>query len=68
MARCEIGVDYPLPIVDHSKALRDAKERLFAIRKSATGRREARRVYLAHGSRKGNRHRAVEDRNGAAGV
>jgi len=68
MARCEIGVDYPAPIVDHSAALRDAKERLFAIRKSVAGRREARRVYIAHGSRKGNRHRAVEDRNGAAGV
>ncbi len=68
MAGCEIGTDYPSPIVDHSTALRDAKDRLFAIRKSAAGRREARRVYVAHGSRKGNRHRAAEDRNGAAGV
>lgn len=68
MAKCEIGVDYPGPIVDHATALRQAKDRLFEVRRSARGRREARRVYLAHGSRKRGRGAAPEDRNGAVGT
>jgi deoxyribodipyrimidine photo-lyase len=54
-----LGRDYPLPIVDHTTALREAKVRLYAIRESASARNEAQRVYDRHGSRKDptrNRH------------
>ncbi len=46
-----LGRDYPLPIVDHDTAYRDAKARLFVVRESAAAREEARAVYVRHGSR-----------------
>ncbi|MGB1926144.1 MAG: FAD-binding domain-containing protein [Rubripirellula sp.] len=50
---CWIGRDYPEPIVDHLTAYRAAKERIYAVRKQASTREEARRVVKKHGSRKG---------------
>lgn len=50
--RCRLGLDYPLPIVDHTTAVRYAKERIFAVRNSEAASGMARQVYLKHGSRK----------------
>jgi deoxyribodipyrimidine photo-lyase len=47
-----IGVDYPLPIVDHTEAVAQAKSRIYAIRRRGDARSEAAQVYLKHGSRK----------------
>lgn len=49
---CEIGKHYPAPIVDHRVATRLAKDRLWAVRKQAEAKAEARRVYQKHGSRR----------------
>ncbi len=48
-----VGKQYPLPVVDHDKAARLARERIGRVRGSAAGRREAARVYEMHGSRRG---------------
>jgi deoxyribodipyrimidine photo-lyase len=50
-----VGTGYPNPIVDHAAAYRAAQERIFSVRRSPTARAEARRVYLAHGSRRSPR-------------
>ncbi len=50
-AGCMLGVDYPLRIVDHEVAAREARERLTETRKTAGYRSEATRVYVRHGSR-----------------
>ncbi len=47
-----IGVDYPLPIVDHGSAVADAKSRIYAVRRRLDARSEAAEVYKRHGSRK----------------
>ena len=47
-----IGIDYPLPIVDHKVATAQAKDRIYAIRRRADVKTEAASVYLKHGSRK----------------
>ena len=52
MAGCEIGRDYPAPIVEHAIAYREAKARVFAARGTKEARREAGRVYAKHGSRR----------------
>ena len=51
-AGCRIGVDYPAPIVDHVRAVREAKRRVGEVRRRAEARAEASRVYQRHGSRK----------------
>ncbi|MEM8564119.1 MAG: deoxyribodipyrimidine photo-lyase [Pseudomonadota bacterium] len=51
-ANCEIGVDYPLPIVDHRTAYGAAKQRLHAVRKQAKISGESDRVFQRHGSRR----------------
>jgi deoxyribodipyrimidine photo-lyase len=60
---CEIGKQYPEPIVDYRAATRLAKDRLFAVRKQAEAKVEARRVYQKHGSRRRPGVRPREDRN-----
>ncbi|MEO1369567.1 MAG: FAD-binding domain-containing protein, partial [Acidobacteriota bacterium] len=52
MAGCRVGVDYPAPIVDHRRAYREARERIFAVRRTEFAKEEAARVYLKHGSRR----------------
>ena len=49
---CQIGRDYPAPIVHHETAFRAAQQRIFAARDSAAARAAARRVYDRHGSRR----------------
>lgn len=57
MAGVRIGRDYPLPIVEHTAAYREAKARIFAARETAAARADAARVYRQHGSRKDPLHR-----------
>lgn len=49
---CRIGKNYPAPIVDHKTAYKQARERIYAVKKSAAARDEAKRVYEKHGSRR----------------
>jgi deoxyribodipyrimidine photo-lyase len=55
MAGVELGRDYPLPIVDHETAYREAKDRIHAVRSRAEAEVEARRVLVRHGSRSSRR-------------
>lgn len=48
----ELGTaDYPPPIVDWSQAARDARERVWAVRRDPDARRVAQAVWTRHGSR-----------------
>ncbi len=46
-----IGRDYPAPVVDHAATARHARDTLWALRRDAAVRDEARRVFDKHGSR-----------------
>lgn len=46
------GTDYPLPLVDAKAAVAAAKQRIYALRRTADARQESQRVYAQHGSRK----------------
>jgi deoxyribodipyrimidine photo-lyase len=48
----QIGVTYPLPIVDNVEAMRAARDRIWAVRRAPGTRASARRVYDRLGSRK----------------
>ncbi|MEM6730965.1 MAG: FAD-binding domain-containing protein, partial [Myxococcota bacterium] len=54
---CVIGEDYPEPIVDHKTAYKEARERIYAVRRTDESKVEAERVYQKHGSRKRPRPR-----------
>ena len=49
---CEIGKDYPRPIVDHKTAYKAARDRMYAIKRSAESKLAAEKVYEKHGSRR----------------
>ena len=49
---CRIGRQYPLPIVDHADAIREAKLRYGKVRNLETVQRAADQVRKRHGSRK----------------
>lgn len=49
---CIIGKNYPKSIVDHRSAYKSAREKIYAIRQSASAIAEAKRVMVKHGSRK----------------
>ena len=51
-AHCELGVDYPLPIVEQVSALKSARDKIFSVRSTGSARKEAQTVYKKHGSRK----------------
>ncbi|MFK7742500.1 MAG: FAD-binding domain-containing protein [Planctomycetota bacterium] len=59
-ASCRIGVDYPEPIVEHAAAVKLAKDRIYATRRTAPAREEAQRVYAKHGSRRRPRSRTAK--------
>jgi deoxyribodipyrimidine photo-lyase len=48
---CVIGRDYPPPIVDHARAVKAARERIWAVRGRRDVADEALVVYRRHGSR-----------------
>jgi deoxyribodipyrimidine photo-lyase len=47
-----LGVDYPMRIVDHEIAAREARARLTEMRRTADYPNETKGVFLKHGSRK----------------
>ena len=49
---CVLGRDYPAPIVDQATALRQARDRLYALRGTAAARHEADAIQQRHGSRR----------------
>lgn len=49
---CVIGKHYPSPVVDHMTAYKAAQSRVWAVRKRAEAKEEARAIYGKHGSRK----------------
>lgn len=51
-SKCEIGKDYPFPIVDHKEAVRYARARFAALRQRNDYWESAREVMQRHGSRK----------------
>jgi deoxyribodipyrimidine photo-lyase len=51
-AGCELGVHYPAPLVDHLKAARAARERVWGVRKEAGFRERAEAIQERHGSRR----------------
>ena len=51
-ANCIIGSNYPPPIVEHTVAYKQARDRMYAIRKKDEAKLEANRVVKKHGSRK----------------
>jgi deoxyribodipyrimidine photo-lyase len=53
-----LGRAYPIPIVDHLSAARDARERIWAVRKGQAFRQEAQGIVAKHASRKSSRKRA----------
>jgi deoxyribodipyrimidine photo-lyase len=60
-AGVRVGIDYPLPIVDHMAAMREAKARFSAIRGCPTARAEAADVARRHGSRRDRRGHMQQD-------
>jgi deoxyribodipyrimidine photo-lyase len=51
-AGCVIGSDYPAPIVDHARAIAEARVRLARARRTTEARAEAAGIVAKHGSRK----------------
>ena len=50
--RCQIGKDYPAPIVDHRERYKAARDRIHAHKRLASTREASAKVYQKHGSRK----------------
>ena len=61
-AGCIIGKKYPAPIVDHQAAVKLAKDKIYALRRKAESREEARGIVEKHGSRKRPNDRAPKAR------
>ena len=51
-AGCEVGVHYPRPIVSHELAVKEARARIGALRRTPEAQEEAARIVTKHGSRK----------------
>jgi len=49
---CQIGRDYPAPIVDHVTSYQAARDRIHAAKRSSPARAAARVVHQKHGSRR----------------
>ena len=64
MVGCEIGKDYPAPIVDTKTALQQNKARLAAVRNSAAAKREAARVLARHSVPKQKRDQRQREQRG----
>ena len=61
VAGCVIGHDYPAPLVDHAKSVREAKRRLASVRNAPAALSEARGVAERHGSRRDRRGAMQQD-------
>ena len=51
-SHCEIGKDYPRPIVEHGAAVKTARERIYTCRRTPEAKEQAQKIYLKHGSRR----------------
>ena len=51
-AGCVLGTHYPLPIVDHEQAAREARERVWGVRQQPGFRERATAIQARHGSRR----------------
>lgn len=49
---CKLGKDYPKPIVEHTQAIRQAKDRIYTIRGTSQAQASAAQVAIKHASRK----------------
>lgn len=56
-----LGRAYPIPIVDHLSAARDARERIWAVRNGEAFRKEAQGIVAKHASRKTSRKRSRKE-------
>lgn len=61
-AGCVMGRDYPKPIVDHALAVKEAREKIYALRRQLHVRAEADGVQEKHGSRKSGMKQVGERR------
>jgi deoxyribodipyrimidine photo-lyase len=59
---CELGRDYPRPIVDHKEAVRQAREKFSGITQRPEHRTETQSVLRRHGSRKRSGDTAAQAR------
>lgn len=67
-ARCEPGRDYPLPVVDHKEAVRQARAKFSEIIRRPEHRAEAQSVLRTHGSRKRSADRTAVARRSRQGA
>ena len=51
-AGIRLGKDYPIPVVDHLAAAKQARARIYAVRQGLCFHQEAESIQLQHGSRK----------------
>lgn len=51
-SKCQIGRDYPRPVLDHQEAVRSARGHFSELRKRHNLRDKAKQVFVRHGSRK----------------
>ena len=51
-AGCLVGVDYPMPLLDHKQAAREARDKVWAVRQGEAFRRTAEAIQQRHGSRR----------------
>jgi len=49
---CQIGTDYPAPIVDHKTAYKTARDRMHDLKRMPSTRAASAKVFQKHGSRK----------------
>lgn len=63
-AGCLVGKDYPEPLVEHRSAVKQAKERIYALRRQEGARAEAQAVFRRHGSRRSPADRARQRSRG----
>ena len=63
---CQIGRDYPAPIVDHKIAYQTARKRMHRVKRSAAAKAEAKGVYQKHGSRRRPRRQSQKTKGTTA--
>lgn len=61
-----LGVNYPEPIIEHSQAAREAKIRIYALRKNDDNRAITRQLLNKHGSRQTSRRKPRTKRTSIA--
>jgi deoxyribodipyrimidine photo-lyase len=60
---CRIGIDYPLPIVDHQTNYQAARQRIHAVKRSKAAKTASATILQKHGSRRSSARRAGSRKN-----